>query len=246
MPCGPYPNWSWFALGMKRYKKSNVKIFFIICSFQLTVLGTDILEEIQLKDYSSFVENSISPLGKLLKLCSTSILSEPIAYSPSAKDRLFLALSDFCSDILCDCWRFLSLNMDALSLRDHLLSSLIIVDVDESCSSFKKASEVLSKISKRDFPALTSQKLPGLNFVGLPGREVVDGIARGILLIGSEELTISLRKCSGWLSIKLDCRPIIFYLLDENICRSLFSRMCGVIKFLGKCTFLHFITPCRC
>nr|CDS22759.1 Tel2 interacting protein 1 [Echinococcus granulosus] len=179
-------------------------------------LDKEILDEIQLKDYFSFVENAISPLGKLLKFCSTSILSEPIIYSPSAKDRLFLALSDFSSDILCNCWRFLNLNTDAQSLRDHLLSSLIIVDVDDSCSSLKKASKVLLEISKRDFPTLTTKDFSGLNFVGLSGREVIDDIARQILLDVSEELAASLQKCS-----------------DENICRSLLGRMCGVLKFLG-------------
>ncbi|KAL5970159.1 hypothetical protein TSMEX_002165 [Taenia solium] len=187
-------------------------------------LDTETLDKIQLKDYSSFVKNSITPLGKLLKLSSTSVLFEPITYSSSAKDRLFSALSDFSSGILCGCWRFLNLNMEAQSLRDHLLNSLIIVDVDESCSSFKKSTEVLSKISKLDFPMLTSQEVSGLKFEGLPGKEVVDDIARQILLDGSEELTISLQKCS-----------------DENICRSIFGRMCGVIKFLDVKGISRFI-----
>ncbi|VDK39952.1 unnamed protein product [Taenia asiatica] len=130
----------------------------------VVALDTGTLDKIQLKDYSSFVENSITPLGKLLKLSSTSVLFEPIAYSSSAKDRLFSALSDFSSGILCGCWRFLNLNMETQSLRDHLLSSLIIVNADESCSSFKKSTEVLSTISKRDFPMLTSQEISGLKF----------------------------------------------------------------------------------
>ncbi|VDM33613.1 unnamed protein product [Hydatigera taeniaeformis] len=181
------------------------------------------LVKLQLVDYSSFVESSITPLGRLLKRCSMSILSEPVTYNPSAKDRLCLALSDFSSDILRGCWRFLNLSLDAQSARDHILSSLIVVDVDESCSSFKRASDVLSELSKRDFPVLASQEVSGLNFSSLPGREVVDDTARQILLNGLKVLTKSLQKCSG-------LKGITRFIENEGNLQSFLKVLCRYLE----------------
>ncbi|KAM7540484.1 hypothetical protein Aperf_G00000043647 [Anoplocephala perfoliata] len=162
------------------------------------------------------MNGSVEHLKKLIHLCLESVFAEFVVYSPSAKERLYNAVCNFSSEILNSCWEFLNLSAEAQVLRDDLLRALIIINVEDGCSTFNKASDLLSEIAERIFPPPGNQSPPCVRLMPLFGKAVIQNLSLRIILDVSKDIENSLQGCR-----------------DENITRSLLSRLSGIIHFAG-------------
>ncbi|VDL45037.1 unnamed protein product [Hymenolepis diminuta] len=175
------------------------------------------ITQLDLSEFNSLMSASVDHLKKLVHICISSIFAEVVTYSASAKERLFDSVFNFSSNILTNCWDFLNLNAEAQILRDDVIRALIIVNVEEGCSTFNKASDLLSEIAGRNFPFPESLKFAHENSISLFGTEILNNISIEIIIDIGKDIDNSLQGSR-----------------DENITRSLLSRLCGVINYLGS------------
>lgn len=143
------------------------------------------------------MDSSVGHLKKLVHFCLTSVFAEVITYSASAKERLYDAVFSFSSEILNSCWEFLNFNAEAQALRDDLLGALIIANVEDGCSTFNKALNLLSNIAKRKFSSPDNQNFPYVRLIPLSGREVIHNISLQIIFDVSKDIENSLQGCRG-------------------------------------------------
>ncbi|VDO12239.1 unnamed protein product [Rodentolepis nana] len=211
--------------------KSLVALARVICvCFGMDVcesiksLDKDTSAQLDLSQFNSLMSDSVKHLKKLVHICLSSIFAEVVTYSASAKQRLFDSVLAFSSEILKSCWHFLNLNAEAQNLRDDLIRALIIVNIEEGCSTFNKASDLLSEITGRNFPISESQKFTHEIEIPLSGREVINDISLQIIVDIVKDIDNGLQGSR-----------------DENITRSLLSRLCGVINYLGPTVISSFM-----
>nr|CDS31925.1 Tel2 interacting protein 1 [Hymenolepis microstoma] len=189
----------------------------------LSSSGASILGEFLLnsKDFR-IEEKSLIALARIIFVCFGTDACESV--KSSAKERLFDSVLNFSSEILKNCWDFLNLNAEAQRLRDDLIRALIIVNIEEGCSTFNKASDLLSEITDRNFPISESLKFTHEIKIPLSGREIINDISIQVIVDIVKDIDNGLQGSR-----------------DENITRSLLSRLCGVINYLGPTVISSFI-----
>lgn len=140
---------------------------------------------------------SVDHLKKLVHICISSIFAEVVTYSASAKERLFDSVLNFSSDILTNCWDFLNLNAEAQILRDDVIRALIIANVEEGCSTFNKASDLLSEIAGRNFSIPESLKFAHEKSISLFGGEILNNISIEVIIDIGKDIDNSLQGSRG-------------------------------------------------